>query len=824
MDFTLNQSRIKRVVLAAACVASLPTVTLAQPAAPGTATQPSPTAPPAPTPPPRLEALEGRPVRAIVFKISPAKPGLAPVPLDAENERLARNQLRLTEGLPFDSATVSDDISRLNRVGRFGRVESRVQPLADGSVQLDYIVSLQPLVTDVQAVGNRLLSDEELGQSIDSLVGTPVDPTQLDRACRRIEERYRQNGYYNTRVTVDEKELEQTGIVLFRVREGERTKVTDIRFSGNLSISETELKTVIKTKEALLLRKGPLDNELLAEDVASIARFYRDRGHLDARADRIVTPSADGREAIVNFIIDEGPVYTLRDIKVTFTDGEKGILTPHQLQGLMALKPGDVYRENMLTKSMDAIRDSYGKMGFADVAVRPRELREPEQPLVDVVIIVSQGQRFLTGEVVIRGNSLTRDDVIRRHITLQPNRPLDTTAVKESERRIKQTQLFLLGSVKATVQPETVEDPGYRDVLVEVQETNTGSFNLGGGVSSDGGVFATISVTQRNFDITNPPDTLGELFTGDAFRGGGQTLTLAAVPGNVSRELSIGLSDPYLFESDYSGSGRLFYFDRDYDSYDETRTGGSLRLGRQFGSRWNAYIPLRAESVALSDIDADAPVDYFEAEDESVLSSVGLHFTRSSLDNQTFPSEGNRIDFGADQFGLVGDYTFTKLDASYAVYFKLAEDVLGRTTAIQFNTRVGYIPGDTDAAPFFERFYLGGQNFRGFNYRAIAPVGLRADGSLSDDTVGGNFLFFAGLELRKPIFDEILSGVLFIDTGTVDEDVAFDKYRVAVGAGLRVYVPQVSPVPLAFDFGFPILKEDTDETRVFTFSVDLPFR
>lgn len=805
------------------------------PATPGVIPAPPPE-PAERTVPPELEPFEGRPVRVITLRAvappptaegaeagteAPAQaPGTA---LDATAERLTRNQLRLKEGAPFSSALVSEDISRLNRLGRFRSVESRVRLLADGGVELTYEVSLQPLVADVQSSGNTILSDEELLAATEMLVGTPVDPTQLERASRQIEERYRDKGYYNARVTIEQRSLEQSGIVIFVVREGEKTKVSRVRYEGNLSYTGRELGTAVKTKEAWLLERGPLDNDQLSTDVASLIEYYRNRGHLDVRVDRIVTPSPNGREAIVTFVIDEGPLYTLRSVKLSMAPSDEGVFTAEQLIGLMLVKPGDVYGEGALRKSLDAIKNAYGKMGYADVAVRRREQRDLDEPVVDIILIVTEGRRFRTGTVEIQGNSITRDDVVRRQVTVQPGRPLDTTAATETERRLKASGLFLSTDVKVTLQPEVPEEPGVRDVLVQVGETNTGRFSIGAGVSSDSGVLGTISVTQRNFDITDGPDTIGELFRGDAFRGGGQIFTAQALPGDRVRAFSVGLTDPYLAETDYSGSGLLFYREREYDAYDERRVGGQVSVGRRFGSRWNAQVPFKLESVQLSDIAPDAPTAYFEEQDDA-LGSVGFSLSRTTLDDAYLPGKGTKIQFELEQFGFAGEDPFTKLQAEYSTFLTVDEDVLGRKTTVQFTGRAGYIPGDADEAPFFERLYLGGQSFRGFDYRAVAPIGIRNDnGEVSNDTVGGNFLFFAGVELKKPLYSDILSGVVFMDTGTVDDEVGFGAYRVSVGVGFRIYVAQLSPAPLAFDFGIPLLKEDTDEKRLFTFSIDVPF-
>lgn len=780
----------------------------------------------APKTPADLEPYEGRPVSKVIF-LSPGKGKNDPnTSLPAELEDLARNQIRLREGIAFSSKLVTQDISRLNRLGRFKSIESRVQQVADGSVELTYFMVPQPIVTAVQTVGNRAFSDEELQREIDIFVGTPVDGEALGRACRRIEEQYRAKGFFNALCSVDQSELDANGIVLFKIREGDRTAITDIRFEGVKSFNERQLRSAIKTTEAAWLRfidRGEIDNDKLDDDVANIIDFYKDRGYIDVRADRVITPSPDGKEAIVTFIVDEGRVYTLRDLTLNFDKDSDPVFSAEQLQGLMLIKPGDQYSEKKLRDSIKAIQDAYGTMGYVDARVARRDLRDGEKAVVDILLGVRPGRQFLAGNIEIQGNSGTQDHVIRRNITLRPDRPLDSLELEESKKRIQNTRLFGPNSVKTTILPERDDEPGYRDVLVEVGETNTGSFNIGAGVTSDAGLTGQISLSQRNFDITDVPDSFGELFTGESFHGGGQTLSLNVLPGTRSQYYSISLSDPYVFDTDYSAGGEVYYRKRQYVGYDEQRYGAKFSAGRRFGSQWSINVPVRGERVELTSIDADSPTEFFAAQDGAYLGSVGLSLVRSSVDNFAFPSKGSKIELGAER--VFGDYNFTKLSAEYTRYFKLDEDVLGAKTTLKLTGRVGYIPEGQSETPFYERYYLGGESFRGFGYRGVAPGGIRNDnGQPADLTVGGTFLTFFGAEVRRPILTEVLSVVGFVDAGSVSDQVGLTPFRLSVGAGLRIYVPQLSPAPLAFDFGFPLIKESTDQTRLFTFSIDVPFR
>jgi len=780
---------------------------------------------------PFADPFEGRVIRRLVLRTPtgafddqgrPTFVPLAPAPTTR-----ALNSIRSYEGAPYRAETVRDDVDRLSRLISFGEVLTSVRPNDDGSVDLIFSLTEQPVVRDVQVTGNRSLTDQRLAQEIgDVLVGGPIERFQIDRAARRMEALYRERGFYNAEVRVDEQELDDNGIVLFRVREGARVRITDIRFEGNASFPVRLLRRELETRRAGIFRRGQIEPRTLDTDVAALVAFYRDRGHLDVRADRRLIRSRDGSEAIVEFLIDEGPRYTYRSLRVEFVEGVDPVFTVEQLTGLMTLRPGDVYGAADIRASVDAVRDAYGQLGHTDAVVAAFPLRDPDRPQVDLLLRIDPGRAFRTGEVIIAGNDITRQNVIRRLVEVIPSEPLDAVALRRTERFLEQSRLFKAESrdrgVRITLQPERPEEPGYRDVLIEVEETNTGDVSFGGAVSSDSGFFGSISLTQRNFDVTDFPDSTDEFLAGRAFRGAGQTFNITALPGDRVERYNISLSEPYLLETDYSGRIGFSYRDRDFDEFDEQRFGGSFGIGRRFGTRWVGNASLRVERVDIGTIMEDQPVDIFDSQGANVVIGLGADLSRRTIDRPFLPNRGSVSSLGIEQ--VVGDFDFTRLTASHEVFVPIRGDFLGRATVVSLAARVGYIPQGQGAVPVYERFYQGGQTFRGFQFRTVSPRSVRADnGEPSDVPVGGTWSFYTGVEVRQPLVEESVHLVTFLDTGTVLEEPGFQDYRVSVGVGLRLAVPVLSPAPLAFDFGFPLVDEEDDEGRLFSFSIDVPF-
>ena len=797
------------------------------------------------------EVLADRPIAKVVFK-----------GLERVTEREILNNTRVTAGQPFDPKAVRNDVSTLYRLGQFGTIQATASVLADGTVELTYTFAEQPIVKDLQVVGNKLISDQELRKAIPLYAGGPRDDFLLEQAVGRIKDLYKQRGHYLAEVTVDESRLKDTGILILRIVEGPRVKVKEIEFTGNAQLTAKELAGELRTRVAVpLFAQGELDEDVLIDDVAALDKYYKERGFVDVRIDRRVEISADSTEAKVVFVVSEGRRYRLRSVVVEGrgAEGPKplGVFTATQINDLLYIHPGDIYSRLKIDKSIASVRDSYLLLGHVDAEISDRTVRVGEQAEVDLVLTIREGARTVAGLVNIQGNFLTKDKIVRRLVRMQPGRVLDGREIERSQDRIRATQLF--NDVRITVQRPRPEDQDaldteppsvaaeeegaspadaataaaranavrseVRDVLVEVKERNTGSVNFGVGLGTDSGVFGEFSITQRNFDIADTPETLDELIAGRAFRGAGQQFSMAVAPGNEVTILSFDLLEPHLFETDYSLRGSPSYRTRIYTDYDETRAAMPLTLSRRLGDFWTIGLTAGYNWVELTDFDPDAAIEVYEDRGPTTYATSGLFVKRTDVDKPMRPSRGSNSEFAVTQYTPIdGGDPYTLLRAGYTQFFTVSEDLLGNRTTLKINSDVAYLIGDD--VPTYDRLYLGGRNFRGFEFRTISPKSRGAlDPTLPppNDPIGGEWLFFAGAQLEQPFVKDAFSGVVFADSGTVTEDVSLDQYRVSVGFGVRLYIAAFGPAPLAFDFAVPLLSEDSDETQVFSFSAEIPF-
>ena len=299
------------------------------------------------------ESLTDRPVTEVVLQ-----------GINRVTEQEIRNNMRVAAGQPFDASAVKDDIATLYRLGHFDAVSADAELLDDGTVRVRYILVEQPIVRDIQVVGNKVVSDQELRGVISLYPGGPRDDFLLERAVEKIRNLYRSKGNYLVDVEVDESRLVETGILIFRIVEGPRVRIREIVFSGNQRFDTNQLGAQIKTKPwVFIFSMGNLDEPQLIDDVAALDKFYKDRGFIDVRVDKRVEISDDGKEAKVVFLVAEGRQYRLRSVSIEAADGtpegKPRVIHAEQLLGLMTIRPGDAFTEDKLASSVEALKRAY---------------------------------------------------------------------------------------------------------------------------------------------------------------------------------------------------------------------------------------------------------------------------------------------------------------------------------------------------------------------------------------------------------------------------------------------------------------------------------
>jgi len=370
-----------------------------------------------------------------------------------------------------------------------------------------------------------------------------------------------------------------------------------------------------------------------------------------------------------------------------------------------------------------------------------------------------------------------------------------------------------------------------KDLRVDIKEGKTGSVMLAGGFSSDSDVIGQLIYEQRNFDISDWPESFGEFFTGRAFKGAGQSLRIALEPGTRVSQHSVTFSEPYFqdkpltlnvkgssWKRERRGDHRL-YDGGGHRLYDEGRTKGYVGFERRYENRWRRSIGFRVENVDIDNIYLYAPKEITDVKGDNFLAGVRLGIGRDLTDDRFNPSKGYTFNVGYEQ--VTGDETFGILRGNVVGYRTLYEDLLERKTVLATKLLAATT---IDNAPSFEKFYGGGTGIygiRGFDYRGISTRGLQQNLPFGvtpkkEDPIGSDWIFLANAEVTMPLISDNFAALFFVDSAAIDTG----SYRAAVGTGIQIQIPNwFGPVPMRFEIATPFMKDDADETRVFSFSM-----
>jgi outer membrane protein insertion porin family len=724
-----------------------------------------------------------------------------------------RNRVRTRAGQEYVPAAVEDDVRSLYATRQFGNVYAEKVDAGPNRVQVVFsVVEYPSRVEKVEYRGAKHLKTEDLDSESQVRKGTPLNPLLNKLACRRIEARYHQEGRpFATCTLVKGGEPGDTEVI-FQITEGDKLAVTDLHFVGNTWVSAERLRTLINTSDGPL-RLGLLGSTyspaMIEADVNELIKYYRSWGFHDVRVARDVRYSPDGRGVAVTFHIHEGTQYRVQG---TPTVHGARAFPPQTFEVNSKLKAGDFYDQHKVDADLTMIRDWYGYQGI-DVRAQATPIYSKESPgVVTVLYQVEERQPARVGQIFIVGNTRTRQNVILRQVPLYPGQVLSYPDIRQAERNLAKLNIFEAspdGAIRPTVTVLDNTDSPFKDILIQVQEANTGSLLFGVGVNSDSGLTGSIVLNERNFDITRVPTSFEDFLNGTAFRGAGQELRIEAVPGTQLQRYTISFREPFLFDSPYSLTTSAYFYQRIFNEDQEDRLGGRITLGRKINDCWSASVTTRLENVRVGNLSIFAPPDYQEAEGNNFLAGFRGGVTYDTRDSFIRPTEGSLVDVSAEE--VTGTHTFTLLNLDASQYFTTYQraDGSGRHV-LALHSQVGWASSNT---PVYERYYAGGfRSIRGFQFRGVGP-------DVNGFKVGGDFLFLNSLEYLIPLTaNEQVQAVAFVDSGTVTPRIdRWDDYRVSAGFGLRFTVPMLGPVPIALDFGFPIVKGPRDQEQVFNF-------
>lgn len=729
--------------------------------------------------------------------------------LENIGEGFVRRLIKTRANQPYIHQQVQEDLRELIRSRKFLNAFADAR-LEDDRAVVVFTVQERPVIAAVELRGNKRFPRDKLFE-VTPAAGGPLDRYEINRGREEIERKYKEAGYYYVRVTLDEPALEREGRVVYTITEGPRVKIRRIVLEGAHAFPEPQLRLKIRSKTYLwIFRTGAFDEEQAERDALELERFYRDEGFLDARAGyRLDFRGVERSDLNLVFVVEEGPRYRVDSIDISGNT----VFDEQRVRDVMQLAPGKFMRAEAVRADVKRIEDIYGEIGYIDARVTTRSGYLPEAGAAVLHVEIVENSRSRFGRITIRGNPHTKDEVARRELRFFPGDYYNIIKTREAEQRLAETGLFTRNS---TITPLPGEGD-LREALVQVEEAQTVLFLVGVGLSTDSGVLGSLTIENRNFDLWDWPRSPGEFFRGQAFRGDGQRLRFQFEPGTELTRFRIDFTEPYLFDRPVQLGTSFYLFERGREGYDEQRVGTVISLGRRFESgwleNWAVEGAVRVEGVGIDDVDPLSPSDVRNVRGDHLLTALKASVVRDTTDSRIVPSRGYRLRFSWEQIGaLGGDHAFGRPSAGFEWYRTLRTDVLDRHSVLGLRADVAYIVGD---APVFERYYGGGfGSLRGFAFRGISPRK-----GVYDTPVGGDFIFLTGAEYSFPVYGKTLRGVTFLDMGTVEDDFALHSWRAAAGFGLRVTIDYFGPVPMIFDFGFPLAKTDEDDAQIFNFSI-----
>lgn len=712
-----------------------------------------------------------------------------------------RTYLTLKQGDAYSASEVNSSLKKLFATGLFADVA-----ITREGERLVVAVVENPVINRIAFEGNRSLDDQVLDSEVTLRPRVIYTRTRVQQDVERILTLYRRSGRFGATVEPKVIQLEQNRVDLaFEIKEGPKTGVSSINFVGNRAYGDSTLAEIIRTRESswynFLTSEDNYDPDRVNFDKELLRRYYLSKGYADFKVTSAVAELTPERDSFhITYTVDEGPRYEVRSVNI---ENELPDLDVASLSEYLSLEAEDWYNADEVENISEDLVDAVSFQGFPFVDVSPSVDRNSEERKIDLTFNISQGERVFVERININGNFRTLDKVVRREFRLVEGDALNVSKLKRSEKRINDLNFF--EKVELTQSPGSAPDQTVIDVTVE--EKSTGALSLGAGYSSADGPIGQVSITEANL------------------LGRGQRLKLSTdISGGGSR-FDIAFTEPYFLDRELAAGFDLYNTEEEKDdddsqSYDLQRTGVVLRVNYpitdELSQGWNYQL----DQTTIENIDTDASRLIRSQEGEEITSAIGHGITYDRRDSITSPTEGYVLRLNNTVAGLGGTVAYLQNQISGTYYYPVSDQWIFSTKA-----RFGHILGLGEDVRLQNRYFLGGDNLRGFESSGIGPRD-----NATDDSLGGEYVMNGSTALSFPLGlpnEFQIKGLLFSDYGILTELEPSDSstideqaFRASVGFGFN----WVSPVgPISLDWAFPILKEDHDKEENFRFSFGTNF-
>ena len=710
-----------------------------------------------------------------------------------------RSYMLVQEGDPYDPERVDRSLKTLFATGLFADVTLR----REGD-RLFVTVVENPVINRIAFEGNKRLKDESLSAEVNLKPRVIYTRTKVQSDVNRILTLYRRSGRFAATVEPKVIQLPQNRIdLIFEIGEGDLTQVERIRFVGNKEFDDSRLREIIRTRETRWYRfftsDDTYDPDRLTLDRELLRRFYLKNGFADNRViSSVAELTPDREDFFITFTVDEGARYRIGTIGV---EARLRDLDPEELRQGLEMEEGEWYNADDIEDASDDLADAVGDKGYAFVDVRPRIVRDRPNRTINVTFEIGEGPRVFVERIDITGNVRTLDKVVRREFRLVEGDAFSSTKLRRSNQRIQSLGFF----EKVAIEQVPGSAPDKTVVNVDVQEKSTGALSFGIGFSSSDGGLLDFGIRERNL------------------LGRGQDLNLKVTAAQRKSQIDLSFTEPYFLDREVSAGFDVFSVKsdlQDTSSHDLETLGTSLRAGYPVTENIRQGWKYTIEQTDVTDVSSSASQFIQSQEGTEVLSEVSHTLTYDLRNNRLSPTEGHFARVTTDLAGLGGSTRYIRNRLDGGKYYTLGDElVLGLTSS------AGYILGIGKDVNLSDRFFIGGNEIRGF---ATAGVGPR-DGS-TKDSLGGEWMYAASAELAFPIglpnelgikakvFSDLGSSGKLSPSGSNIQDSG--ALRASIGTGIS----WISPLgAIGIDVGFPILKESFDEVENIRFNFGTKF-